>query len=82
MARPYAFDTPAGDGEDLRKLPLSMRKANVERLLARRPDGIFVDPFEQGEIGPACFARSAILGSKICCPNIQSAPLQTLGRCL
>jgi hypothetical protein len=22
------------------------------RLLARRPDGIFVAPFEQGEIGP------------------------------
>jgi hypothetical protein len=27
-------------GDDLRKLPLSMRKANLERLLARRPEGI------------------------------------------
>src|SRR5215467_3035758 len=39
------------DGEDLRRLPLSLRKAN----LARRPDGIFVAPFEQGEIGPDIF---------------------------
>jgi bifunctional non-homologous end joining protein LigD len=25
-----------------------MRKANLERLLARRPEGIFVNPFERG----------------------------------
>jgi bifunctional non-homologous end joining protein LigD len=47
-----AFDVLAMDGEDLRDLPLSMRKANLVRLLARRPDGIFVSDFEQGEIGP------------------------------
>jgi bifunctional non-homologous end joining protein LigD len=47
----YAFDILALDGEDLRSLPLSLRKANLTRLLARRPDGIFVAPFEQGEIG-------------------------------
>jgi bifunctional non-homologous end joining protein LigD len=29
-----------------------MRKTNLDRLLARRPDGIFVNSFEQGEIGP------------------------------
>ena len=29
------------DGDDLRALPLSMRKASLERLLHRRPDGIF-----------------------------------------
>jgi bifunctional non-homologous end joining protein LigD len=32
----YAFDVLAADGEDLRMLPLSMRKANLVRLLARR----------------------------------------------
>jgi hypothetical protein len=48
----YAFDIMALDGDDLRSLPLSMRKTNLGRLLARRPDGIFVAPFEQGEIGP------------------------------
>jgi ATP-dependent DNA ligase len=34
-----AFDVLVEGGEDLRKLPLSMRKANLERLLARRPEG-------------------------------------------
>src|SRR3954454_8757362 len=38
----YAFDVLALDGEDLRKMPLSMRKTNLARLLARRPEGIFV----------------------------------------
>jgi bifunctional non-homologous end joining protein LigD len=34
-----AFDILASDGEDLRRLPLAMRKANLTRLLARRVDG-------------------------------------------
>jgi ATP-dependent DNA ligase len=48
----YAFDIMALDGDDLRDLTLSLRKTNLARLLARRPEGIFVAPFEQGEIGP------------------------------
>jgi hypothetical protein len=51
----YAFDCMALDGDDLRKIPLAMRKTNLARLLARRPDGIFVSDFEQGEIGPELF---------------------------
>ncbi len=51
----YTFDILALDGEDLRPLPLSLRKTNLARLLARRPDGIFVAPYEQGEIGPDLF---------------------------
>src|SRR3954463_8348651 len=51
----YAFDILALDGDDLRNLPLSMRKSNLARLLARRPEGIFVAPFEAGEIGPDLF---------------------------
>ena len=35
----YAFDILVSDGEDLRRLPLSMRKTNLARLLARRVDG-------------------------------------------
>jgi bifunctional non-homologous end joining protein LigD len=54
-AQLYAFDILALDGDDLRDLPLSMRKPNLDRLLARRPDGIFIAPFEQGEIGPDLF---------------------------
>jgi bifunctional non-homologous end joining protein LigD len=50
-----AFDLLAMDGDDMRRLSLSMRKANLARLLARRPEGIFISPFEQGEIGPNLF---------------------------
>src|SRR6516164_7922623 len=58
----YAFDILALDGDDLRSLPLSMRKAHLERLLARRPDGIFISPFEQGEIGPDLFRAACNMG--------------------
>ena len=40
----YAFDILALDRDDLRKLPFSVRKANLARLLAGRPDGIFAAP--------------------------------------
>ena len=40
----------------------SMRKANLQRLLARRPDGIFLSDFEQGEIGPALFRKACLEG--------------------
>jgi bifunctional non-homologous end joining protein LigD len=58
----YAFDCLALDGDDLRKLPLSMRKTNLARLLARRPDGIFGSDFEQGEIGPDLFRKACEFG--------------------
>jgi bifunctional non-homologous end joining protein LigD len=58
----YAFDVPALDGENLRSLPLSPRKTNLARLLARRTDGIFVAPFEQGEIGPDLFQAACNMG--------------------
>jgi len=57
-----AFDILAEGGDDLRKLPLSMRKANLERLLVRRPEGIFINPFERGEIGPDLFAAACRMG--------------------
>jgi len=57
-----AFDILADGGDDLRKLPLSMRKANLERLLARRSERIFVNPFERGEIGPDLFAVACRMG--------------------
>ena len=47
---------------DLRKLPLSMRKASLARLLARRVDGIFLSDFEQGEIGPDLFRHACLMG--------------------
>jgi bifunctional non-homologous end joining protein LigD len=57
-----AFDILAESDDDLRKLPLSMRKANLERLLARRPEGIFINPFERGEIGPDLFRAACRMG--------------------
>jgi bifunctional non-homologous end joining protein LigD len=58
----YAFDILALNGDDLRSLPLSMRKANLSRLLARRPDGIFLSDFEQGEVGPDLFRAACNMG--------------------
>jgi len=46
----------------MRGLPLSMRKTNLARLLERRPDGIFVAPFEQGKIGPELFRAACNMG--------------------
>ncbi|WLB66000.1 RNA ligase family protein [Bradyrhizobium japonicum] len=58
----YAFDLLAGGGDDYRKLPLSLRKQNLARLLARRVDGIHAAPFEQGEIGPDLFRHICLMG--------------------
>jgi bifunctional non-homologous end joining protein LigD len=55
----YAFDAVALSGEDLRQLPLSMRKTNLAQLLRGRPDGMFVAPFEPGEIGAELFGAAA-----------------------
>ena len=58
----YAFDILALNGDDLRPLPLSMRRAHLERLLARGPDGMFISSFEQGEIGPDLFRAACNMG--------------------
>jgi bifunctional non-homologous end joining protein LigD len=58
----YAFDILALDGDDLRKLPLHLSKNNLARLLAGRPEGIFVSQFEQGEIGPDLFRAACNFG--------------------
>jgi len=59
-----AFDILAEGDDDLRKLPLSMRKANLELLLALRPEGIFINPFERGEIGPDLFEAACKMGPR------------------
>jgi bifunctional non-homologous end joining protein LigD len=46
----------------MRTLPLSIRKANLARLLSRRTDGIFMAPFEQGEINPDLFHAACNMG--------------------
>lgn len=58
----YAFDCLALDGDDLRSLPLEMRKTHLARLLHGRPEGIFIAPFGIGEIGPALFPAACRMG--------------------
>ncbi|MCA6104353.1 DNA ligase [Bradyrhizobium sp. WSM 4400] len=58
----YAFDILALEGDDLRKLPLHLRKTNLARILARRIDGIFLSDFEQGEIGPDLYRQACLMG--------------------
>ena len=58
----YAFDVLALAGDDVRDLPLHLRKTNPQRLLARRPDGITVAPFERGEIGPDRYRAACGMG--------------------
>jgi bifunctional non-homologous end joining protein LigD len=57
-----AFDVLALDGDDLRELPLHLRKDKLDRVLARRPEGIFVNPYESGEIGPDLFRAACDMG--------------------
>jgi bifunctional non-homologous end joining protein LigD len=61
----YAFDMLVSDSEDLRKLPRSMRKTNLARLLSRRIDGIHLAPFEAGEIGPDLFRHPCLMGLEV-----------------
>ncbi|MFD0615454.1 hypothetical protein ACFQZO_35480 [Bradyrhizobium sp. GCM10027634] len=58
----FAFDLLAASGEDLRQLPLEMRKTNLARLLRGRPDGMFAAPFEAGGIGPELFGAACRMG--------------------
>ncbi|WP_342737439.1 RNA ligase family protein [Bradyrhizobium sp. B117] len=58
----YAFDILGADGDDYRRLPLSLRKPNLARLLRGRSEGIQAAPFEQGEIGPDLFRHACIMG--------------------
>jgi bifunctional non-homologous end joining protein LigD len=66
-----AFDILVDGDNDLRRLPLQLRKNSLERLLARRPEGIFVNPFEQGEIGAdlPCRMRYGAGGSGLQAPR-------------
>ena len=81
----YAFDILVSDGEDLRKLPLHLRKNNLARLLARRVNGIFLADFEQGEIGPDLFRHACLmglggLGIEAQRPALPCWPLSALGQ--
>ena len=71
----YAFDMLIRDSDDIRKLPLHLRKAKLARLLARRVDGIHPASFEQGEISPSLFQHARLL-------RLEGPGLETPRECL
>jgi ATP-dependent DNA ligase len=50
------------ENEDFRRLPLHLRKDKLERVLVRRPEGILVNPYESGAIGPDLFHAACDMG--------------------
>jgi bifunctional non-homologous end joining protein LigD len=61
-AQLYAFDMLASNGEDLRALPLALRKSKLARLLSRPVDGVFVAEYERGDIGDVLFRVACNMG--------------------
>jgi bifunctional non-homologous end joining protein LigD len=51
----------AGDGEDYRPQALSLRKANLTRLLKHRVDGTFTAEYGEGDIGRNLFRAACRL---------------------
>jgi hypothetical protein len=72
--------------DDLRRLPLQLRKTILEPLLARRPEGVFINPFERGEIGPDLFWAACRYyiknGTSACSPSgvISYLPSRTISQ--
>jgi bifunctional non-homologous end joining protein LigD len=56
---------------------VSLRKSNLARLLARRPDGIFVAPFETGEIEPDLFRAACRMGLERLVSKRRDRPYQS-----
>jgi hypothetical protein len=50
-----------------------MRKTSVARLLARRPDGIFIAPYEAGEIGPDLFRAACRIDKAMTVAKLRGA---------
>jgi bifunctional non-homologous end joining protein LigD len=61
----YAFDILAPDGDDLRQLPLSMRKTNLARLLARRPEASSLRRSRRARSGQTYSGPPVASGSKV-----------------
>ncbi|MFK4724887.1 ATP-dependent DNA ligase [Bradyrhizobium niftali] len=67
-------------GDDLRDLPLHLRKTNLQRLLAHRPVGITVAPFERGEIGPDLYRAACRMGLEGLVSKHRDRPYRAAGR--
>ena len=71
----YAFDCLALDGDDLRKLPLSLRKTNLARLLARRPTASSFPTLSKVRSGRTYSAKLASSASRVSCRNVVMASI-------
>jgi bifunctional non-homologous end joining protein LigD len=72
----YAFDLLELNGEDLRPLPLSARKAKLARLLARKPAGIIFNEHTD-EDGATVFRHACKLGLEGIVSKRLSAPYRS-----
>ncbi|MGY8683377.1 hypothetical protein Q2941_37210 [Bradyrhizobium sp. UFLA05-153] len=52
----------------------------MDRLLARRPEGVFVNPFERGELGPDLFRAACGMGLEGLVSKRRNRPYEA-GRC-
>jgi bifunctional non-homologous end joining protein LigD len=74
-----AFDLLELDGEDLRPLPLSARKARLARLLRRSPAGIELTEHTELD-GAAVFAQACRMGLEGIVSKGLSAPYRSARR--
>jgi bifunctional non-homologous end joining protein LigD len=75
-----AFDILALDDEDLRKLPLTMRKTNLARLLARARMVSSSASSNRAKLDPTYFAKPASLVWKAWSPTTEIAPIAPAAR--
>jgi bifunctional non-homologous end joining protein LigD len=54
-----------------------MRKANLERLQARKPEGIFINLYERGEIGSDLFRAAATWALRATRPSLSGPPVKS-----
>jgi bifunctional non-homologous end joining protein LigD len=76
----YAFDILMREREDLRPLPLHLRKNHLAKMLQRRDDGIILNDCEQGEIGPDLFKAACKMGLEGLVSKHKDRPYRA-GRC-
>ena len=77
----YAFDLIELNGDDLRRDPLGVRKARLERLLARAASGLRYNEHLDQEDGPLVFLHACKLGLEGIVSKRRDSPY-SLGRSL
>ena len=78
----YAFDILAMDGDDLRRLPLSMRKQKLSRLLFRPPRGAasLRHHLSKARSVRTCSGRRAVGASRASCRSGLIGPIAPADR--